>query len=58
MSSFCVANLRNSWLLRAKSALILNILGTIYFAQNKSEVPYIFSLSYLKVWFVQTFSGT
>jgi hypothetical protein len=39
MSSFCVANLRNSQLLRAIRALNLNILDTIYFAQNKSEVP-------------------
>ena len=40
ISSFCVANLRNSQLLRAIRALNLNILITIYFAQNKSEVPY------------------
>jgi hypothetical protein len=39
MPSFCVANLRNSQLLRAIRALKLNILNTIYFAQNKSEVP-------------------
>jgi len=39
MSSFCVANLRNSQLLRAIRALNLNILDTIYFVQNKSEVP-------------------
>ncbi|GMR08518.1 MAG: hypothetical protein BMS9Abin26_1523 [Gammaproteobacteria bacterium] len=39
ISSFCVANLRNSWLLRAIRALNLNILDTICFAQNKSEVP-------------------
>jgi hypothetical protein len=38
MSSFCVPNLRNSQLLRAIRALNLNILDTIYFAQNKSEV--------------------
>ena len=38
-SSFGVANLRNSWLLRAIPALNLNILNTIYFAQNRSEVP-------------------
>ncbi len=55
ISSFCVAyrdvgeereqgkgsfeNLRNSRLLRAICALNLNILGTTYFAQNKSEAP-------------------
>lgn len=39
MPSFCVANLRNSLLLRAILALNLNILGTTYFAQNKSEAP-------------------
>jgi hypothetical protein len=39
MSNFCVANLRNSQLLRAIRALNLNILNTFYFAQNKSEVP-------------------
>ncbi len=40
MSSFCVANLRNSQLLRAICALNLKILGTIYFVQNKSEVSW------------------
>ena len=44
MSSFCVARsdqgwLRNSQLLHAIRALNLNIWFTIYFAQNKSEVP-------------------
>jgi hypothetical protein len=39
MSSFYVPNLRNSQLLRAIRALNLNILNTIYFAQNKSEPP-------------------
>jgi hypothetical protein len=46
MSSFCVANLRNSQLLRAIRALNLNILDTIYFAQNKSEVPWFFIVAY------------
>ncbi|GMR08210.1 MAG: hypothetical protein BMS9Abin26_1215 [Gammaproteobacteria bacterium] len=39
ISSFCVANLRNSWLLRAVRALNLNILDAICFVQNKPEVP-------------------
>ena len=38
-SSFCVANLRNSGLLRAIRALNLNVLDAICFVQNKSEVP-------------------
>ncbi|GMR07383.1 MAG: hypothetical protein BMS9Abin26_0386 [Gammaproteobacteria bacterium] len=39
ISSFCVAKLRNSRLLRAIRALNLNILDAICFVQNKSEVP-------------------
>ena len=45
LSSFCAANLRNSQLLRAIRALhptgMINLdsSDTIYFAQNKSEVP-------------------
>jgi hypothetical protein len=34
MPSFCVANLRNSWLLRAIRALNLGISGTIYFVHD------------------------
>ncbi|GMR08934.1 MAG: hypothetical protein BMS9Abin26_1944 [Gammaproteobacteria bacterium] len=39
ISSFYVANLRNSRLLRVVRALNLNILDAICFVQNKSEVP-------------------
>jgi len=39
MSSFGVANLRNNQLLRTIRVLNLKILGSIYFVQNKSEVP-------------------
>ena len=39
ISSFRVANIRNSELLRAIRALNLKISDTIYFVQNKSELP-------------------
>ncbi len=39
LSSFYVANLRNSQLLRAIRALNLKKLDTIYFAQTRSDAP-------------------
>ena len=38
-SSFCVANLGNSWLFAAIDVLNLNLSLTIYFVQSKSEAP-------------------
>jgi len=35
----CVENLANSLLLAAISALFSNILSTIYFVQNRTDVP-------------------